>query len=355
MRRKECKNGKRKSSFAGNFGLNNYNLLTFVILSFNIVSNLVTNINNNSNNNNNNNNVARLGQAKKSEEKVTSENSNSNMVMITVPPAGPPIVIPAGRKFQDGDDVIIQFDQKQWRVFGNKTVQMFKNNQLVRTIEGAVFRYGLIDQDHYLTEIFQRDQEPPFKEGKLFKSSEVIRDFAVKVKDVEIAHRLKEILDDVVLGLSKDLVLMGISPKHPVMFRIGKLLQNGSVWLNHKLARDGTFQMDNKVLDPSKRVLKDSYSVLDNVKIVIGTLENNGIVKRLPEEIDLFSLDNVDIGSGPAFKMIKIKSLSAEKNLDELFVRNIIASFVNESRSVIVDDFSLSLMFRNLICDFRLL
>ncbi len=40
----------------GKFGFNSYDLLTFAVLSFNIVSNVITNTNKNENNNNNNDN-----------------------------------------------------------------------------------------------------------------------------------------------------------------------------------------------------------------------------------------------------------------------------------------------------------
>jgi hypothetical protein len=40
----------------GKFGFNSYDLLTFSVLSFNIISNVITNTNKNENNNNNNDN-----------------------------------------------------------------------------------------------------------------------------------------------------------------------------------------------------------------------------------------------------------------------------------------------------------
>ena len=42
-------------------GFNSYNLLTFIVLAFNAVSNAIANINNNDNNNNNNNNKNDIG------------------------------------------------------------------------------------------------------------------------------------------------------------------------------------------------------------------------------------------------------------------------------------------------------
>jgi len=45
----------------GRYGFNSYNLLTFVVLAFNAVSNAIANVNDNDNNNNNNNNKNDIG------------------------------------------------------------------------------------------------------------------------------------------------------------------------------------------------------------------------------------------------------------------------------------------------------
>jgi hypothetical protein len=50
-----CKDGN------GRYGFNSYNLMTFIVLSFNAVSNAIANVNNNDNNNNNNNNKNDIG------------------------------------------------------------------------------------------------------------------------------------------------------------------------------------------------------------------------------------------------------------------------------------------------------
>ncbi len=45
----------------GRYGFNSYNLMTFIVLAFNAVSNAISNMNNNDNNNNNNNNKNDIG------------------------------------------------------------------------------------------------------------------------------------------------------------------------------------------------------------------------------------------------------------------------------------------------------
>jgi hypothetical protein len=61
-----CVNAANKSDFIckdgnGRYGFNSYNLMTFIVLSFNAVSNAIANVNNNDNNNNNNNNKNDIG------------------------------------------------------------------------------------------------------------------------------------------------------------------------------------------------------------------------------------------------------------------------------------------------------
>ena len=128
---------KKKCKGQNDYGFNSYNLLTFSLLGFNIMANLLlsNDINNNANNNNNNQNSAALDQVQTKESSTKAEQNNKNMVMITVPPAGPPVVVPIGRvlrhkngSFETDQDIF------SWRVQSNvtgKTVTVFRNGSLL--------------------------------------------------------------------------------------------------------------------------------------------------------------------------------------------------------------------------------
>ena len=95
-----------KTGEKGRFGFNSYNLLTFAILSYNVVSNIISNVNNNANNNNNNDNLLNFGSSNVAESETSADNSNKNMLMITVPPAGPPVVVPTGKFLSNGSVIL---------------------------------------------------------------------------------------------------------------------------------------------------------------------------------------------------------------------------------------------------------
>ena len=87
-KRSDCPGG------VGNFGFNTYNLLTFMLMSFNHVSNVIVNTNNNRNNNNNNDFQATFGAINSNNNDVEATQTGSTMTMITVTPVGVPIVMP---------------------------------------------------------------------------------------------------------------------------------------------------------------------------------------------------------------------------------------------------------------------
>lgn len=66
----------------GNLGFNSFNFLTFMILTFNAV----TNVNNNINNNNNNNNDISLNSISQSSSSTVSNSDNSNDIMVMILP-----------------------------------------------------------------------------------------------------------------------------------------------------------------------------------------------------------------------------------------------------------------------------
>ena len=121
-----------KTGSKGRFGFNSYNLLTFAVLSYNLISNIISNVNNNANNNNNNDNLYNFGSSNVAESSTSADNSNKNMIMITVPPAGPPVVVPTGRLLSNGSIVLNEGVEEEgvswylpkygWTVFDNGTI-----------------------------------------------------------------------------------------------------------------------------------------------------------------------------------------------------------------------------------------
>ncbi len=93
----ECPGG------VGNFGFNSYDLLTFGLLLMGAVSSaVIVNTNKNENNNNNNDFQASLGAINTNMQMASADQTSTNMVMITVPPSGTPIVVPGGRLLSNG-------------------------------------------------------------------------------------------------------------------------------------------------------------------------------------------------------------------------------------------------------------
>ena len=66
----------------GNLGFNSFNFLTFMILTFNAI----TNVNNNINNNNNNNNDVSLNSISQTSSNTISNSDNSNDIMVMILP-----------------------------------------------------------------------------------------------------------------------------------------------------------------------------------------------------------------------------------------------------------------------------
>ena len=92
FKRSDCPGG------VGNFGFNTYNLLAFMLMSFNQVSNVIVNSNNNRNNNNNNDFQASFGSVNTNQNDVEATQTGSTMTMITVSPIGVPIIMPGYAK-----------------------------------------------------------------------------------------------------------------------------------------------------------------------------------------------------------------------------------------------------------------
>ena len=95
--------------------------MTFMLMSFNQVSNVIVNTNNNRNNNNNNDFQATFGSINTNQQSAEATQTSGTMTMITVPPSGTPIVVPLGRLLAGGGVVLDRGVQKEVSTLGNIT------------------------------------------------------------------------------------------------------------------------------------------------------------------------------------------------------------------------------------------
>jgi len=76
FKRSACDDGK------GNFGINSFNFLAFILLTFNVVAN----VNNNLNNNNNNKNDQNINAISQNSNNVATNTNSGNVIGVTVLP-----------------------------------------------------------------------------------------------------------------------------------------------------------------------------------------------------------------------------------------------------------------------------
>jgi hypothetical protein len=143
-RRSACPGG------AGKFGFNTYNLMAFMLMSFNQVSNVIVNSNNNRNNNNNNDFQATFGSVNTNTQTAEATQTGSTMTMITVPPTGTPIVVPLGRLLPGGrlllargvERVGVEWESPRWRL--TDTGLIFYKGNVSRPVARGVQYFGTV-------------------------------------------------------------------------------------------------------------------------------------------------------------------------------------------------------------------
>ena len=149
-RRSACPGG------AGKFGFNTYNLMAFMLMSFNQVSNVIVNSNNNRNNNNNNDFQATFGSVNTNTQTAEATQTGSTMTMITVPPTGTPIVVPLGRLLEDGrveleegvEEEGVAWESPLWRVTDSGLI-FYKTKASRRVVRGLQY-FGTVGADNML-------------------------------------------------------------------------------------------------------------------------------------------------------------------------------------------------------------
>ena len=96
----------------GSYGFNSYNLLTFMLLGFNAISNVIANVNNNDNNNNDNVNANDFGSVQGTSQDTDVTATSMTTVVVIVPPVGPPIPVIVGRALTSGEHAKLSLDQR---------------------------------------------------------------------------------------------------------------------------------------------------------------------------------------------------------------------------------------------------
>ena len=303
----------------GRFGFNSYNLLTFAILSYNIVSNIIANVNNNANNNNNNDNLLNFGSSNVAESSTSADNSNKNMLMITVPPAGPPVVVPTGKFLSNGTIILnngLEHDgaswylpKQGWKVFDNGTI-LYNDTWK----EVGVTAFGYIDDDNQFKTIKDQDdnlltwkkirslRSPRSKSSLDTRSAKIdsidLNEFSVKLPLNTINSIYNDLEED---SKSLPLVLLAISVVGPpIMIQIGHILQNGEILLNKGIEINGAYwQSQERTLYENGTIVYKTIDLIDNAKITFGSISNDGGIKLLPaingQEVTLAMLKALNI------------------------------------------------------------
>ena len=332
-----------KSGGKGRFGFNSYNLLTFAILSYNIVSNIISNVNNNANNNNNNDNLLNFGSSNVAESDTSADNSNKNMLMITVPPAGPPVVVPTGRFLSNGtiilnkgleqDGVSWYLPKPGWKVFDNGTI-LYNDTWK----EVGVTSFGYIDKDNQFKTIKDLDdnlltwkklrslRSPRRKDQanvKKVKTSPILlKNYSVKLP----FNTIDTIYNDLTVDEgSLPLVLTAISVVGPpIILQIGYILQNGDILLNQGIEIQGAYwQSPERTLYENGTIVYRNIDLIDNAKITFSSVSIGGEMSPLPningQKVNLSMLKKLNIRNSMNNSFLQITNSNPENTfMDDL-------------------------------------
>ena len=303
----------------GRFGFNSYNLLTFAILSYNIVSNIISNVNNNANNNNNNDNLLNFGSSNVAESSTSADNANKNMLMITVPPAGPPVVVPTGKLLSNGtiilnnglehEGVSWYLPRQGWKVFDNGTIQY---NETLKEV--GVTSFGYIDDksqfksirdldNNLLTWKKLRSLRSPRKKGRPNNDKLELDPIGLKNYSVKLPlNTIDTIYDELETDAnSLQLVLTAISVVGPpIIVPIGFILINGDILLNEGVEVDGAYwESPERTLFENGTIIYKGLDLVDSAKIIFGSVSTDGVISSLPtinnQKVNLSLLKKLNI------------------------------------------------------------
>ena len=117
MKRSSCENGK------GNYGINSFNFLAFVLLTYNVVAN----VNNNLNNNNNNKNDQNINAISQNSNNVATNTNVGNQIGVTVLP------IPGKRAIDSLRQKVVKLKQCKVDIIDNVAALLFNHLMQLKT------------------------------------------------------------------------------------------------------------------------------------------------------------------------------------------------------------------------------
>ena len=124
MKRSSCENGK------GNYGINSFNFLSFVLLTYNVVAN----VNNNLNNNNNNKNDQNINAISQNSNNVATNTNVGNQIGVTVLP------IPGKRAIDSLRQKVVKLKQCKVDIIDNVAAFLFDHlMQLKNSLEHSQY------------------------------------------------------------------------------------------------------------------------------------------------------------------------------------------------------------------------
>ncbi|XP_023326847.1 uncharacterized protein LOC111700212 [Eurytemora carolleeae] len=290
VRRSECPGG------SGKFGFNSYNLLAFLLMSFNQVSNVIVNTNNNRNNNNNNDFQATYGSINTNQQSSEATQTGSTMTMITVPPTGTPIVVPIGRLLSNGRILLnagvkekgVVWDSPGWTLTDSGVIFYKDNSSAPQT---GVQYFGTVDSSNVFQPFSGEESPVTLEQVRALDISNRTRTgrepqilevsgspVLVKETDLEILHRR------LIERTGKRLVGVFLPPAGPaVTMSLGWLLPGGEISLLPGLEVEGVYweNVDRKIFTNGTIEYKGTR-VVETATVIIGTVDTEGKINTLP-------------------------------------------------------------------------
>ena len=124
MKRSSCENGK------GNYGINSFNFLAFVLLTYNVVAN----VNNNLNNNNNNKNDQNINAISQNSNNVATNTNVGNQIGVTVLP------IPGKRAIDSLRQNVVKLKKCKVDIIDNAAALLFNHlMQLKKSLDNSEY------------------------------------------------------------------------------------------------------------------------------------------------------------------------------------------------------------------------
>ena len=277
----------------GNFGFNSYDMMTFSLLVMGAVTSaVIVNTNKNENNDNNNDLEAAFGQINTNNQMASSDQTNMNMAIITVPPTGTPVVVPAGRMLDNKTMAFLPetrfpdfyWESEQFQVFENGTIidkstrEKFKGTVAMGTIDSQNIFHRL--------ENFEVDWSKIRGPNRARSSADVPPIIPFDAKPVFVpVEEIDELFQESVLENGLTLVQIAIPEVGPpIVLPVGALLDDGRVFLNDGMEVDGAyFESPDRILYENGTIYYKLTNTLDHATMAFATMDQKGRMIFLPK------------------------------------------------------------------------